>query len=973
MYVKVLTLLLGFGVFVSQKVQADVDAIYFQLNLNGEVVDMGATGTDESDFSDLLEEIQDLDETLESENEADDFADEEEIIPVSSVPTRELADNTSNETTDCNFNSSGETDANCVCPADGSDEVVLRQSGSAYVCCNMTQHKMYVNGSYSKVFMPICGCLDGYRVSFTDPFDPLAVLCCQNGNLWHNTLEQEEPTGVYSAVCDCRGNIEHCTQEVCEGLVGDGRHWCSVGTSGGWCTTEVSCQTECSSKGGQWCASQNKCMNACDKIWDESTCTCQERCSTANPAACGVEEDCKRYGGHWCYTTTSTEASPQYGCRTTECCSEGNQQASDGNCYPCPEDGSMAFLGEEGSKRYICCRLDASGTAYTKYTNAQSGFWYAESLCGCPANGSTETKMISGVCCSNGYSFDGTGYKSTSDFEICGCPDGGVFKEKKGICCKDQRPFVKGAYSTQTDFVLCGCADGKVWDASAKKCVECLSNDDCDSGYYCNINAQDSSKNKCASCVTFQDCAAGKVCNEEHQCVDCPTGTKYSEGHCYECLSPSDCTTAKPFCDLSAHTCGQCQNVRNQEIDDGCDARKPYCIQSGSERICSECWNNQQCERKDASKPFCNVTKGRCESRECVADWACTDPEKPRCNRQTGECVAAAACADGSCACSSEKPVWNIYETRCVTCYDSISADWTDLGCPDDEPTAADVSAYSARRFLGTEHRRHICLVNSQYPEGRCVECLENSHCFDGEQCIDYMCKCPDGGAYDFELKQCGCPQNQCRETTSTGFTCVNMADYDDVERKTDGTCKKKDLSSLSFEKTGTFVTNAGWTGNGTYRKQSYGGPCDRGYMYELRIGERTLKLKYAHSATLTTDWGDDCTFGSNLFKTSTNTEGEVKQVDSDSGAATCAFYTQMCAKTGNYWSYCQYDETCTYSRHPEYSEEKRHRFKTTQSVQPGIYKGVYVYFRDLFEYLAGMPGGTAKIKFNDKSEAKRS
>lgn len=1007
-----LILLLCFGLLIPHQGKADVDAIYFQMNLNGEVVDIGSAGTDSSDFSDLLEDIQ-TDDVAEQEG-----VDESEPESTRSVPVRSVDDSASEI---CSFNNSGETEGNCECPSDGNNVVQLVQANATtsgtpiYVCCNLTTHKIYRDGFYSKNFMPWCGCLNS---SYRAPFVSSDQLCCKDGKHWYNTISDNgEPTGVADSKCGCPDDstevtyesVQHCCRglmdlatkdggpnnpEVCGCVAGDetycnktrcentaGHTWCAIGDSDGWCTAEASCQADCATKGGVWCAKNNQCMSGeCEsgKTWNESDCACQNVCSAAYPEVCDSEETCTSHNGHWCYVEGGTEDDPIHVCQKTTCCQEGYQQGADGKCYPCPTaEGAMSF--ENG--QYLCCKKDGSGQAYMMYES--SGHWYAEAACGCPMGGEKKN----GICCQNGYAYNGTSYSSTGHFNQCGCPDDGEFKEKKGICCKDGHPFGTGGYSESEDIALCGCGS-KVLDPSANTCVTCLEDTDCEDNKRCLVDVTNSSKNKCVACLSYTDCGEQQICNTEHECASCQAGTSYFNGQCYECSTSAHCPENKPYCDADTHTCVICQPdaTQDQTPDSGCEAATPYCVQTNKGRQCSECWINQNCP---ADKPICDVTNGLCVARDCTADWECGG-NTPKCNRKTGKCVAAASCVRDSCECSGDNAVWNIYEKRCVNCYDSISSNWTDLGCPDDEPSASNVATYSTRGFLNADKRNRICLVNRLYPDGKCVECLMDSHCPVGQGCINYMCECDEGKAYDSTLKQCvecnanygvsdgtimcprtkpvcnlqnhmcetcpdmsaystvshqcvTCLESQCldtTETTSETLACVNLSDYDDVARNSDGTCKKKNLTA-KYEISGCICTPARTT---CIDQIGYNLPWRGGWdnagrdIKDFELDSRNLRLKYEHSVTIETDSADDCTYGSNLT-------GKLTAVDADSEAKTCQYYIDLGA--GGAW---QMDS----------------KFKATSTVQPGVYQGIHLKIKDIWESAVGLRNGSGSIKFND-------
>ena len=193
----------------------------------------------------------------------------------------------------------------------------------------------------------------------------------------------------------------------------------------------------------------------------------------------------------------------------------------------------------------------------------------------------------------------------------------------------------------------------------------------------------------------------------------------------------------------------------------------------------------------------------------------------------------------------------------------------------------------------------------------------------------------------NLETHQCrGCAETQCIDTSTTPFTCVNLSDYDDIQKDSDGLCQKKNLTK-KYEKTGCWLTdteancikevgyNCSWFGGWDNDKRDI-------KSYELSTGK--LRLKYKHSVTVKADSADDCVYGSNLT-------GELTTVDSDSRAQTCKYYISK--QDSRFW-------------------QRDSQFKSTVTINPGTYSGVYLKIKDIWCEGMGIRQGSGSVQFNN-------
>ena len=181
MYIKTLILLACCWLLAPCVSQAAVDSILFRFNQDARIIDIATTGvtTFDAENGSLLEM-----QGAETEDMFGEETNPEDDVPPMEPTTRE----------DCVFDNTGETHVDCICPTVGSVTGVLVAVGDSgsYVCCDMSSHKIYRGGSYSKEFMPYCGCLDGYRSPWEEVEEPV---CCKGGKQWYNTTDTDIISG----------------------------------------------------------------------------------------------------------------------------------------------------------------------------------------------------------------------------------------------------------------------------------------------------------------------------------------------------------------------------------------------------------------------------------------------------------------------------------------------------------------------------------------------------------------------------------------------------------------------------------------------------------------------------------------------------------------------------------------------------------------------------------------------------------
>ncbi len=467
--------------------------------------------------------------------------------------------------------------------------------------------------------------------------------------------------------------------------------------------------------------------------------------------------------------------------------------------------------------------------------------------CGCPDGGTADASGE--VCCKDGYMWD----DEDQDYDIytpsiCGCPAGYEFVEEEEVCCDK----ANGTYIGMDDesdedksnaIRWCGCGTeyGTRIDLGSDKYVCCNGSSheitkytsdvmgepsESDNAKYCGCEEGvfDSLSGQCVSCLSDEHCGGTKPYCVGHECVVCSeticgnqeklctaNGCKscseinsgkpyYKDGQCYACLEDSHCSGGK-VCNPNTQTCETCvlytevegknhgcesvTKVINQGLPTQMTISQPYCVQkTSSERGCSMC-------RYDA-------------------DCAEISDEKTNCLREEGICTESCGSiginpATGRCNCSGSTPVFNIVTQECVTCYDSISGAWTDLGC-NEEPTNKTEPTGSPWNYSPwqdpSKKGKPVCWEGGNGGKGLCVRCTVDGHCDENQVCKSNMeCGCPAGKPYlDGDIcYECNANYKaetgayKCAETKPLckSGTCTCKDNYDTSQKNGDGKCTK--------------------------------------------------------------------------------------------------------------------------------------------------------------------------------------
>jgi len=199
------------------------------------------------------------------------------------------------------------------------------------------------------------------------------------------------------------------------------------------------------------------------------------------------------------------------------------------------------------------------------------------------------------------------------------------------IACQGDAPYCNSSGSCVSCLNDKNCA-GKIdtpYCNSTGTCVSCVNNINCT----INSNICDTTTSKCM-CGTYTACKDDTPYCNNNLCVECinnnhcPIGTFCNlDGNCVSCLNDSDCDVDTPYCN-STGTCVSCVNNINCTVNSNicdtttstcmcgtfpaCKDDTPYC----NNNLCVECINNNHC----ANGTFCNLD-GSCVS--CLNDSDC--------------------------------------------------------------------------------------------------------------------------------------------------------------------------------------------------------------------------------------------------------------------------------------------------------------------------------------------------------------
>ena len=323
------------------------------------------------------------------------------------------------------------------------------------------------------------------------------------------------------------------------------------------------------------------------------------------------------------------------------------------------------------------------------------------------------------------------------------------------------------------------CAHGTVCEAATGRCVECLSNNDCNSDApFCNTDGM------CEGCDPMRQ----DQCNGDASCL--------SNGSCGACQQDADCPDTLPRCDLETRQCVGCQDQDDCGV--GLNCIDNICVECGEPgRNVSYCWTE--------GRPICDATTQRCRpcisTDECGDGYQCFEGGCVQCDPRTNQgCTDGRVCANSGqfCEqCESNRQCEDFYPDRpfcdplmgCVTCEPG-----SNLGCSAEAPICNPDTLTCQTCNSDLE-----CAADgtSSCVDGQCFKCV------DDEQCGELVCAQISGS---FECAACdplravgdnGCDENrpfcsrlgQCG-TCENNVACPNRTPVCDLDRATCRTCE---------------------------------------------------------------------------------------------------------------------------------------------------------------------------------------
>jgi hypothetical protein len=315
-------------------------------------------------------------------------------------------------------------------------------------------------------------------------------------------------------------------------------------------------------------------------------------------------------------------------------------------------------------------------------------------------------------------------------------------------------------------------------------CVECLTSENCDDGVCldnacvtCNADTDegcDGATPLCASIAGVPTCVA---CEVDVDCADTPETPTCSAHVCKACSvkDPSHCAAETPVCveEASSARCVACTESSHCQLtedggsagsaqcieeqcttcvlgtNDGCPTAFPFCAalvpETGDagvaylapspsetptanqyleyQHVCVECINNQACGAS-SSRPGC--FDGTCV--QCTEDAHCKDPSASVCDTSTHTCVGCQAIGDCAHQTGTKTTACDIEHRTCVECT-AVEDTCDDKACQtvpgDDQYTCSDVNKGQT---------------------SPCFECVSDSACSAGSNCIRDTYEGTDGG-----------------------------------------------------------------------------------------------------------------------------------------------------------------------------------------------------------------------------------
>lgn len=312
------------------------------------------------------------------------------------------------------------------------------------------------------------------------------------------------------------------------------------------------------------------------------------------------------------------------------------------------------------------------------------------------------------------------------------------------VCCV-------GCDPSSVDTIAClsadDCAGGQVCFRGT--CAEgCIENGDCPTGQVCSGGACTSSSS--SSCVSAADCITPPSVCQTTQGVTCESG---------RCVfPPTDCgPPPDPVCSaddmfFTTFANGQCSEETGcvfEENTSECANCSENCAGRCDPDVCSQLPSSDELGCR--ASPSLRVNDGvcSCEFNSVQPDGTrCFEDDEDPCTRDAvcvgGECQQELIVDGESCVDENDEDTDGVcFQGACVDCIEAT------LDCPDDNNQCTVRTCEG--NSCGVMNREGACTLDLDGEEvtgicslGRCVECLVQADCNDGNSCTVDACS-PDG------------------------------------------------------------------------------------------------------------------------------------------------------------------------------------------------------------------------------------
>lgn len=316
--------------------------------------------------------------------------------------------------------------------------------------------------------------------------------------------------------------------------------------------------------------------------------------------------------------------------------------------------------------------------------------------------------------------------------------------------------------------------------AQNNRCVECLTSETCEDGVCqdyacvtCNTETEEGCEGATPLCTLVKDAPTCVACEVDFDCGETSDTPTCSNNVCKACsaANPSNCAPETPVCveGAASSRCVECTEAAHCTLQngdaasdavcveeqctrcvlgtsDGCDSSYPFCAalipnEDGTgvtyfapspsdtptaeqyleyQHVCVECFDDNGCD--GGMNPGC--FDGQCV--ECTIDEHCKTPSASICDVATHTCVGCQALGD--CAHLDSQTACDIENRVCVEC------------------TAAEDTCGEKACQTVPGAGQYTCTGVNKGQTGPCFECVGDTACLEGSNCVQDVYEGVDGG-----------------------------------------------------------------------------------------------------------------------------------------------------------------------------------------------------------------------------------